>query len=207
MQLRVPKLHMGSEHPEAPNPLLKSQCGCGPKLLEGSEYLPNTVQGHSVVTSTQTSERSEHPEASESLSESQYNWEFPNCTWDLSDLKHPNPFLGVPVWLRVPKLSRDPNSLEAPKAVLGSRRGCGSQPLRPCLRGAPHPSGARAPGPSRPAVPRAPHGQRPRRAGRGGGGGGPESAPRPGGGRKPGGPGSAPAPLLSPPASEPGVFH
>lgn len=89
-----------------------------------------------MVTSAQTSERSEHPEASESLSESQYNWEFPNCTWDLSDLKHPNPFLGVPVWLRVPKLSRDPGHPKpfwGPGAVVApspSGRVCG-EPLTP----------------------------------------------------------------------------
>lgn len=171
MQLRVPKLHMGSEHPEAPNPLLKSQCGCGPKLLEGSEYLPNTVQGHSVVTSTQTSERSEHPEASESLSESQYNWEFPNCTWDLNDLKHPNPFWGsrcgcaspnfhgIRTLLRHPKPFWGPGAVVAPspQAVFA---GSPSPLRRP--RSGPKPP-RRPPGPSRAAPPAGGAGRRRRR--------------------------------------------
>lgn len=78
--------------------------------------------------STQTSERSEHPEAFKSLSGSQYSWEFPNSTWDLNNLKYPNPFGGLSVAVH-PQTFTGSELSEAPKAVLGSRRGCGSQPL------------------------------------------------------------------------------
>lgn len=95
------------------------------------------------------------------------------------------------MWLCAPKLSRDPISLRHPKPFWGPGAVPSPSPSgRPCLRGAPRASGARAPAPGRPTAPRAPHGQRPRRAGRGGGGGGPESAPRPGGAGSLAGPGA-----------------
>lgn len=95
------------------------------------------------------------------------------------------------MWLCAPKLSRDPISLRHPKPFWGPGAVPSPSPSgRPCLRGAPRASGARAPAPGRPTAPRAPHGQRPRRAGRGGGGGGPESAPRPGGAGSRAGPGA-----------------
>lgn len=172
--LRVPKFLVGSVHPEAPKPLLGSQCGCVPKLsrdLNTSRH-PNTFQGPGVVLSAQISERSEHPQAPKSLSGSQYNWDFSNSMWDLNNLKYPNPFRGPGVAV-CPQTFTGSDLSQAPEALLGSRRGSVSQPLRQALfarspsrlrrpRSGPRPP-HRPPGPSRAAPPAGGAGRRRRR--------------------------------------------